>query len=146
MSWSATKKAAEKSRGDTYLKLKDGDKKELALVGEPVPFYQIYGDKTEYPDWVEGASFRFKINVIDIQTMKAHIWSSGKTVFDRLEYLQDEMGGVEGKLLIVSRQGSGKEDTTYNVDIKRQLNESEKQAIAAVKTFSLVRHEGGVPF
>lgn len=132
MGWNDAKKAAEESGGGNYIKFKDGDKKQIVVVGEPVHFFQIYGPKggQKFDRKVPGSSFRFKVSIVEINgpTFEPKILELGRMVFDRLVYLAEEMG-IENKILIVHRKGSTKDDTTYNIDIKGPLSTEQIEVI-----------------
>lgn len=145
MGWNKAKKIADESGGGLFLELKDGDEKQVIVMSEPVEFFSIFGDKTnkEYTTQVPGSSFKFKVQIIEINgaTLEPRLWSGGKRVFDRLYYLQTKMGGVSDKILLVAREGSGKEDTKYQIDIQAALTPEQKERIKAVKLPSMERKE-----
>lgn len=153
MGWNESKKAAQESGGGMFLQLKDGDRKQVVVVGEPHHFFQIYGDKTntEYQSKVPLSSFRFKVQVVEAvgTNLEGKLWTGGKTVYERLLYLHEDMGGIGDKMLLVTRKGSTKDDTTYNIDIKTTLSADQLSKIKAVKLPPMERKEGvsstGVP-
>jgi hypothetical protein len=112
------------SDGGMFIKLRDGESVEGIFRGEPHEFYSVFGDKerTEYPDYVKGSSYKFKINFIVREEGKpvAKIYQGGVTVRRRLEYLFEEFG--QDCVYKIARKGSGKDDTEYFLDKKADLN------------------------
>lgn len=143
MGWNESNKAAQESGGGLFLQLKDGDIKQIVVMGEPIHFFQIFGDQKEYSTKVPGSSFKFKVPVIEkVQgKMEAKLWSGGKTIFERLVYLHQNMEGIGNKLLIVARKGSTKDDTVYNIDIKQTLDSEAMAKLKEVKLPSMERKE-----
>lgn len=143
MGWTESTKAAEESGGGMFLQLKDGETKQVVIMGEPVHFFQIFGDQREYQTKVPGASFKFKVQVVEsIGTkLEGKLWSGGKTIFERLVYLHQHMGGISDKLILVARKGSTKDDTTYNIDIKATLSSDQLTKVKAVKLSPMERKE-----
>lgn len=142
MGWSDAKKVSDESKESSYLKLKDGDRKQVVVIGEPITFFQVFGEKgKEYSSKVPGSSFKFKVQVVDITTGEGKIWSGGSTILDRLSYLDEEMGPLSKKVLIVARKGSGKDDTTYNIDVKGEVTAEISKKISSAKLPSLERKE-----
>ena len=145
MGWNEANKAAEESGGGLFLQLKDRDIKQVVVMGEPVHFFQIFGDKTnkEYATKVPNSSFRFKVQVVEIHgsNLEGKLWSGGKTIFERLVYLHQNMDGIHNKILTVARKGSTKDDTVYNIDIKTTLPPEKVEQIKAIKLPPMERKE-----
>lgn len=134
MSWSSAKKTSDDSKDSAYLKLKDKDRKQIVLMSEPVTFFAVFGEKgKEYRTKVPGSSFKFKVLVVELATGEGKIWSGGSKVLDRIAYLDEEMGPINKKVLIVGREGNGKDDTTYNVDVKGDITPEIQAKINAAK-------------
>lgn len=149
MSWDKAKELAKQS-GGLFLKLGDGDKKQIVLLGDPEGFYQIYsqGGSQEFSHKVPGSSFRFKVPVavINGKEVEACIFSQGKTVFERLSYIHEEMGGLDDKIILIHRKGSTKDDTVYNIDVKGPVTPELKKIIDALEKPSLEKKEKDLPY
>lgn len=142
MGWKDTTAAAKKS-GGLYLQLNDGDKKQIIVCGEPQHFYQIFQDKKEYTTQVPGSSFKFKVQIVEIEDgkMQGKLWSQGAKAFKRLAYLNEEFGGIQDKVLLVARKGSTKDNTEYNIDIRSTLTQEQQERIKGVKLPEMERKE-----
>jgi len=143
MGWNNAKKSANESGGGIFLSLKDGDVKQVVIMGEPVHYFQVFGEQVEYQMKVPNSSFRFKVQVVEIigSNFEGKLWNGGKTIFERLVYLHENMGGVSDKILLVARKGSTKDDTIYNIDIKSTLTSDQLAKIKVVKLPPMERKE-----
>ena len=141
MTWDQMNKAREES--SIFIKLKDGQSIEGAFVGEPHIFYQKYQDRTEYPDWAEGLSFKFKMNFILKDGMKCKIYTGGATVRDSLIDNKNEYG--LDAWYKITRIGSGQKDTRYTIFYKGPISEEEKAQINEIKLFELGTNNAEMP-
>jgi hypothetical protein len=109
----------ETGSGGEFLKIKDGQTVVGVLRGEPVEFYQLWqnGKPTEVAPGTKGASFRFKVNIVvkDGTNYVAKIFSQGATVYNRLKHLNSKRP-LESNAIEITRKGSTKDDTEYQVD------------------------------
>jgi len=144
MGWNEATKAAKESSGGLYLQLKDKEEATITIIGEPVHFYSIYQDKTEYQTHVPGSNFKFKTQIVEIvdDKMQGRLWSQGAKAFKRLTYINSKMGGVKDKILLVAREGSGKDDTVYNIDVVGTLSTEQKEQIKKIKLPEMERKDG----
>jgi len=123
--------------GGLFIKLKDGESVEGVFRGEPHCFYQIFKDKREYENYVEGSSFRFKLVMI-IKENGAYvgkILQQGVKLGKSVRLCTQECG--MDYIYKIIREGSSKDDTIYQLIPKRALTESEKSQIEAVEIPSL---------
>ena len=135
MGWEDATKAAKKSGSGLFLQLQDGESAMITIIGEPTHFYSVFKDPKEYSTQVPGSNFRFKAQIVEIaeDKMQGKIWSQGAKAFKRLTYINSKMGGVKDKILLVAREGSGKDDTIYNIDVAGSLSPEQKEVIKTVK-------------
>ncbi len=133
--WGNVDKAKE---GNTlFIKLKDGESIQCVPCGEPYTFYQAFQDKREFQDYVDGASFRFKLNVAVLEngafTMK--ILNGGVKLAKSIRKLLQKLG--PNTLLEIEREGSTKDNTTYHVIPMGQVSPEQLKTIASLKLNSL---------
>jgi len=126
--------------GGSFIALNDGESVEGCFRGEPYEFFNIYLEKParEYPNYIPGSSFRFRINFIVKEDDKyvAKKLERGVTDGKRIQYLLEEHG--MDSLYKVKRQGAkGSEDTIYHIDFKASLTPEQKKNIDAVKLVEL---------
>lgn len=128
MSWEAAKRSAE---GSSFISLKSGESAQLVFRGEPYMFFQAYPDKTEFKQWAEGRSTRFKLAcVVKLDgEYVGKIFGGGNTVLKMLSACNDEYG--MDCVYKVSRNGSGK-DTTYTVLFQKKLTADDLANVNAV--------------
>jgi hypothetical protein len=137
--WDTMKKAKE-SGDSMFIKLKDGDNIKGVFRGDPYVFYRVFQDKEEYTEWAEGRSFRFRINFMTEESGWApKILEQGAKVRDALLACKAKYG--LDCVYEITRTGSGREDTVYNVLFDRNLTDSEKAVIAGTTLKELTKKE-----
>ncbi len=134
---------------NNYLRLKDGENK----IG--VPRGEIYEFRTK---WVSGKSIvvpdsdhegksRFRLNFVIFEEgqFKPLIWEFGVTIYNQLADIAD-VYELDKTKLRVSRSGSTKDNTSYNIlpILKEPLSEKAIQAIAAVP-LNILSHQQSSP-
>ena len=135
-----------KEGGGFFIKLKNGESIEGLFRGEPYCFYQIFEDKKEYSERVEGSSFKFKINFI-IKEKGAYvpkILQQGVTLAKLVRKYTNECG--MDTLFKIEREGSGKDDTTYYLIPKGPVLPESLKQINAVKLLPLQKSEDDTSF
>lgn len=138
MSWEKAKQIKE---GSSFLKLGDGESVRLVFVGEPHVFYQAKdafktGDKTEWSQWAEGRTTRFKINaaVQSKDGWEMKIFSSGRTVLSNLVELKEKYG--LRRMYELKRKGTGTETEYYLMPEMEELSDTAQAAIDVLKPHS----------
>lgn len=138
MGWESFSKV--KTGSSNFVKLKAGESIEGVFAGEPHFFYQKFGDKAEYSDWLEGRSFKFKINFItknkETNVLEVKIFQGGNTLRKSLLSVKEEYG--LDCVYKIKREGSTKDDTTYSILFKSNLDDAQKILIKNVKLNVLV--------
>lgn len=125
------------SEGGTFLKVSPGASVAGVLRGEVHKFWSVWpqgGKKQEFDTPTAGSSVRFKVNFIvwDGTTFVAKVWEFGITINNLLAEITKHMDITKTKINI-SRTGSGKEDTRYNVIPVGPVGEKQLAQINAVK-------------
>lgn len=126
-----------KESGGVFIKLKDKESVEGVFRGEIYWFYQIFKDKKEYQEWVEGSSFKFRINFIvkENGAYVSKILQQGVTLAKLIRKYTQECG--MNTLFKIEREGSGKDDTTYYLIPKGPVSPEDLKQINAVKHLRL---------
>lgn len=131
----------ETSGGNDFFKMKDGETKMILCVGDPYEYTAAWTGKGFVPaSPSEGGKFRFRINVVEKEgsAYVMRVWEQGRTVYDDLSALHDEYG-LDRTLLKVTRKGSTKDDTSYNIfPAKQQLDPATLEHIKTIKPHDLV--------
>jgi hypothetical protein len=137
--WNKIDKASEGGGGGVFIKLKDGDSVEGVFQGEPHCFYRIYGDKAmaEHENYVEGSSFRFKINMLvkEGDKFEPKILEQGTKLAKRIRKYTQEYG--MDYVFKVEREGSTKDNTEYHLFPKRAISASEKEELEKIELWPL---------
>ncbi len=135
MSWDTfTEEAKRKgSASEDYIRLKDGESVEGVFVGEPYFYYGAFKDRTEYPEWQEGLSFKFKINFVthDNGQLVPKIVQGGRRLANAIVTVKEEYG--LDNVFKIARAGSGKDDTTYAVLFKGKIPDAIKAKLKDVE-------------
>lgn len=131
-------KMQRRESGASFIKLKDGEAVSGIFRGEPYVFYKAYPDSTEYDEWADGRSFRFRINLVTKEGSEyvAKIYEAGSTVRDILMACRDEYGDELDAVFKIKRNGTGT-DTTYNIMFQRKLTNADREMIGDVELNSL---------
>jgi len=145
MSWDDLKNVKSDSGKGIFINLKDGDSVEGVFMGEPRIFYKIFNDNTEYEEKVEGSSFRFKVNFIEIGSGDpvAKVFEQGITVKDQVINAKEEYG--IDCVFKIKRTGSSKDNTKYFVTFRRKLDDDELKYLQRIPLRSL-RKTDDLPF
>lgn len=109
-----------------YLKLKDGESVTGIFRGEPYDFRTHWGNGRSTvctgaacPECKAGgkSSFRFRINFITSENgaLVAKVFEQGKSVYSALGSLHSTGYDLTKTKVSITRHGSGKNDTQYNV-------------------------------
>jgi len=132
--WNDMEKAKKEGGGGLFIKIKDGKSVEGVFRGQPRTFYQRYGDRNEYPAWMKGLSFRFRINFItkdETGKMVAKIFQGGAPMRDMILDAKEEYG--LDCVYKIKRTGSTKDDTRYAVLFKAVLTTAQLEMVNAVQ-------------
>jgi hypothetical protein len=137
MGWDDARRIKE-SGGAEFIKLKDGETVRGVFRGEPYIFYQEFGDKSEYDDYAEGRSTRFKINFVvkEGERYVAKIFGGGYYVLTALVDYKDKHG--LDVVYEVKRNGTGT-DTRYTIMYDNKLTDSQLDKVKEVKLKELRR-------
>lgn len=137
MAWNDIDKVKE--GGGIFKKLKNGESFEGVFVGEPITYYKIFGDNTEYPQKVAGSSFKIKI-VVAIKeegAWKGVLFEQGVKFAKSLRAFVSECG--QNQVYKVMREGSGKDDTEYHIFPKESLTQKQiDEILSSITIPSLV--------
>lgn len=114
-----TKRATAGGGDNLFLKFKDGDKKTIVLRGEVFEFRTKWqnGKSVVVPDSDHEGRSRFRVNAVIFEENKyvAKIWEYGISINNQLVDIQDAIPQIDRIKLRVSRSGSTKDNTQYNV-------------------------------
>jgi len=95
----------DKDTQSTFLKISDGESKQLEFVTEPEKFKDNWG-KTKY-----------EANVL--VDGKLLTWTFAPLLLHEIGELFNKPDTLVKKVIVLSRVGSGKEDTRYSIDVPR---------------------------
>lgn len=106
----------KKTDGKHYLRLKDGDQIIGVFRGQPYEFYEIF-NQGEVPKSTQGATYRFRVNFITKEGSNyvAKIFQNGTRILGKMQRVNQVYNGLENVAVILSRTGSTKDDTMYDV-------------------------------
>lgn len=117
------KKDLPESGPSNYVRLKDKESITGIFRGEVFDFYSVWesGKPRIVDESVFGARFRFKINFVvkEGASYVVKVFEQSKTVYEQLGALHDEYD-LEKTLIKITRNGTGKSDTTYTLLPLRQ--------------------------
>lgn len=145
-------KDAEKS--DNYLKVKSGDSFVVCCRGQDLTYDFLWDDTKKRSVWVDQgtphARFGFRINVVLRDSFQVKILDKGISVYKRLQAIQKAGHPMDRTWLMLSREGSGKNDTEYTVEVlgpNNQMTEEEFAKLEGLKLFDLTpeQPESDVP-
>lgn len=113
--------------GLPFLKLKDGEKVAGVFKGEPLEGYLNWETKKWTPldeGRPQGSNYRFRVNFItkDGAAYVAKVWEQGSFQADNIQKTQKTAQrflkkNIDEVVVIISRKGSGKDDTEYDIEI-----------------------------
>ena len=138
-------KKPEGEGGATFLKLKDGESIKGVFRGDPFDFQSHWkggsvactGADCDFCAKGEEPSFRFRINFVvkENGAYVAKLWEQGWRVYESLQGLDASGYNLEETPVQISRRGSDKNNTTYNVlpVPNAALTEEHLAALKAVK-------------
>ena len=115
-------------------------KKSITCPGNGCPICNIRKKQKEAgEDYTYNMTRRFAMNILNRETGKIEIMEQGITFFQDLKDLAEELA-EENKLLIdadlkVKRRGTGKDDTSYRIDIDEEyeLSDNDKKLMEEMK-------------
>lgn len=116
----------------SFVKIKAGESVDVIFMGEPRTFYQIFKDKAEYQEKVDGSTFAFKIQVVLKENGEyvGKILKGGYFLICDIKAQIDE-NGMDG-VYRIKRQGTGTE-TRYFVIYKGPVTSEQMESLKSVK-------------
>lgn len=142
------KKDLPESGPGNYVRLKDKESITGIFRGDIYDFYSLWenGKPKIVEESVFGARFRFKINFVvkEGSTYLVKIFEQSQTVYQQLSELHDEYD-LEKTLIKITRNGSGKNDTTYTLmPLRQEVPEETLKHLATLPLNPLGPREGSV--
>lgn len=113
--------------GDTYFKLKDGDRVKLRIASEPAISVYKEGDKPRY-SWI----------VFNRELDKPQVYTAGVSVYSQIADLTEEWGAPQEFDVIIKRTGSGLQDTSYGVTPVKKSDDLTDEQLEEVKKVNLL--------
>lgn len=123
--------------GKDFLKLKGGESIQGVFRGDPYEFYSVFKDRTEYSQWAEGRSYRFRVNFVVNEggQYKAKILEGGRRLQAQIEDEVKENG--LNAVYRIKRTGNTKDDTTYSCVFLKKLSGEDLAKVEDVELESL---------
>ena len=96
-----------------YLKVKDGQTVQVRFIGKPIQYTEVFQDGSTANRIAAKVIYRNK----ETKTNEVMGYAFGWSIFKSLQELRNDesWGDLEGYDVAISRTGSGKNDTKYNV-------------------------------
>lgn len=115
-----------------FIKIKSGDSADVIFMGEPRTYYQIFGDKMQYMQKVDGSSFKFEIQVVvkEDNQYVGKVLQGGYFLISDIKAQIDENG--ERGIYRIKRQGE-KTATRYFVIYKGPVTDEQWESLKSVK-------------
>lgn len=145
MSWEDMD-SARQNAPSIFIRLKDGDSVEGVFRGDPHTFFFRFGDKSEHPDFVEGSTWRFRINLFvrEGDEIKPKIFEGGARLRDMILDHKD-LCGLDCWFKIM-RKGSGMNDTRYMMIKTRDVETAELEEMSKIELLDLHRKKVDTSF
>jgi hypothetical protein len=107
-SWDEIEKNKD-SKGDKFIRLKDGEHVEGVFAGQPFKFFNDFKAKQTYDKWREGLSTRYRVNFVvnDGLGWVARIYETGSTTIKLISEQVKEYG--KDCIFKLKRTGKGKD-------------------------------------
>lgn len=129
-----------------FVKLKDKESISGIFMGDVHEFFTVWenGKTKHVPEDTPGASLRFRVNFVvkEGAVYVPKIFEQSKTVYRQLSELHEEYD-LESIVVKITRNGSGKNDTTYSFlpILKQPLSAQAVEHLKTIQLLPLVDHE-----
>lgn len=132
---------SEISGPSNFIKLKDGESVAGVCRGEIEDGFAVWENrvKTMVPEGTPGARFNFRVNFIvkEGTSYVAKVLEGGIQIYKQLAELDEKGWNLEETVVIVSRTGSGQNDTEYTVTAAPPGKQVTKEALEFIAAMEL---------